>query len=154
MSIRLLKLQGNRSLNRTIFEPSVNVYDTKIVHRKRSLFKINETSIPYNHIAEVNVIQGIFFAEFSIYTTSKKEITLRWVSKSKAKKAKDIIDHKVYEAHHKKIDDTHQGTSASIKVSTIGSYEKSLNRLEELLQQKRISRHEFAKRQKELLKKI
>ncbi len=154
MATLLLKVQGNRSLNRTIFEPSLNIYDSKLVHRKRGLFKINETSIPYNHIAEVNVIQGIFFGEITIFTTSKKEINIRWVPKSKARKAKEIIDHKVYEFHHKKPNPSDISPITSLNTNSVNNYEKSIARLDELLGQNKITKHEYAQRRKELLKKI
>jgi hypothetical protein len=148
MPTLLVELQGNRSLNRTIFAPHLYIYDDLLIYRKRRLLKINEVTISYNRIAQVILTRGIFFAGMEIITTGPDHISIRFVSKKKATKAKRIIDQKIYHSHAKHRPDAQAGGATSLE------YEKALNRLRELLSKEQITQREFNKRKADLLKKI
>ena len=148
----LLKLQGNRSFNRTLFPPRLYLYNNRLAWRKGHFFKIREFSIPYNQISQVNISNGIIFSEMHILTTGVENIKIRYIPKWHAKKGKKIIDQKMYEAHYgdkdKKNDD--QGQYSNI----IKDFEKGVSRLFELKNAKKITMREFNKKRKQLLKKI
>lgn len=148
MSTLLLTLCGSREFNRTIWPPYLYVYDDLLIYRKRSWFKVKETTISYNQISQINLIKGVFFAEVEIITTGTDDMRIRWVPKSKASQAKKIIDKKLFYAHAK-----HHPQQKDIG-ENIEDYEKSLNRLRELVERGRISEREYTQKSRELLKKL
>ncbi|KKS15978.1 MAG: hypothetical protein UU77_C0040G0003 [candidate division WWE3 bacterium GW2011_GWC1_41_7] len=146
MSTLLLELAGNRELNRTMWPPRLLVYDDLLVYRKRRFFRINEITIAYAHIAQVFLVRGIFFASLEIDTSAGQNVKIKYIPKKIAIKAKTIIDRKIYNslAKHK-----------SDPVTTIShpeAFEKSLNRLRELLSKGKITKREFEQRKSHLLK--
>lgn len=153
MPTLLVKLQGNRSLNRTIHPPRLYVYDNKLVYRKRNFIKVREFSIPYNQISQVNIINGIFFAEIVVLTTGVEYIKIRYVSKSKTKLAKKIIDQKMYDLHY---GDKNKREDPEMMHYTkmVNEFENGLSRLNELISSHKITKKEFIKKRKALLKKL
>ena len=148
MSTLLLTLRGNMELNRTVWPPYLYIYDDLLMYRKRNWFVVKETTISYNQISQVNLIKGIFFAEIEIITTGTDDIRVRWVSKTKASQAKKIIDKKLFYAHAK-----HHPEQKNMG-ENVGDYEKSLNRLRELVERGRISERDYNKKSHELLKRF
>jgi hypothetical protein len=146
MSTLLIELIGNMEFNRTIWPPHVYVYDDLLIYKKRSWFKVREITISYNRIAKVTLTRGIFFSHLEVETTGSDNITIKWISKSKGRDAKTIIDQKIYRSHakHAALPDKND--------NDVSSYEKSVNRLNELLNTGRISQKEFEGRRKELLR--
>ncbi len=148
MAHLLLTLTANQLLNRTMFKQRLYVYDDKMVYRTRNFIKVKEVTTSYNHISQVHIDSGIFFATIEIINTGGLEsITIRHVNKRDAKRTKDIIDKKVHFAHSKV-------TSIEPKGETVHDIEKSLSRLKELLNKGKISDKEFKVRRGELLRKL
>jgi hypothetical protein len=105
----------------------------------------------YNQISQVNMIKGIIFGYLSISTTGTHDAEAKYVNKKGAIRAKKIIDDKVYWAHHKKGRGDQEHKSSHSKVT---GYEKSLKRLNELLQKGKVGKTEFRKKKRELLKRV
>jgi hypothetical protein len=148
MATLLLKLQGIRSLNRTIFPPRLYVYDDLLVYKKRSWFVVREITIAYNQIAQVNIKRGLIFADIDMTTSGTDDIKIRWILKGPAKKAKKIIDQKIYHSHANHKQENHK------LAKEVTNFEQSINRLRELLHRGQISSKEYKKRKSRLLKKI
>jgi hypothetical protein len=147
MPTLLLELKGNKYLNRTLFPPWLYVYDDILLYRKRRFIRVDEITLPYSHIVQVNLIQGLFWGTLEIINTGVQNVTIKFVWKGKARKAKELIDDKIYHAHakHKPGDSTKSGN--------MYEFERSLNRLEELKKRGRISRKEYKKRRATLMQK-
>jgi len=150
MSTLLLELKGNKIFNKTIFAPYLFIFDDLLIYRKRFFFNVKETTISYNQIAQVNMIRGVFFSQLDVLTTGTDDIIIRYINKKKALRAKKIIDQKVYHAHYKR--ETKEDSEADSTI--VHSYEKSLNRLKELLHREKITKKEFEKKKQEFLKKL
>jgi len=148
MSTLLIELRGSPEFNRTIWPPHVYVYDDLIIYKKRSWFKLREITISYNQIARVTLTRGIFFSHLELETTGADNIVVRYISKAKGKYAKTIIDQKIYRSHAK------HATAPDKGESEVSSYEKSVNRLNELLSTEKITKKEFENRRRELLKEF
>jgi hypothetical protein len=79
-------------------------------------------------------------------TTGADNIVVKFISKTKGKYAKTIIDQKIYRSHAK------HATAPDKNESEVMSYEKSINRLNELLNTGRITQNEFDSKKKEMLR--
>lgn len=145
MANLLLKINGYWTLNHTIFPPYLYLYDEILVYRKRHILSCDEITISYNHIAQVILKRGIMFSKLDIINTSGDDIVIKYIFNNKAIQAKKIIDQKVFYAHAK------HHTEAPTHQRDIQNFEKSLNRLKELLQTNRISKGEYNKKRTELL---
>jgi len=88
MSTLLLKLEGNRTFNGTIFPPALYIYDDLLIYRKRRWFRVKEITISYNQIAQVILDKGIVFASIELETPSTEFITIRYLGRNKATLAK------------------------------------------------------------------
>jgi len=145
MSHLLTKIRGNMFMNQTMWEPTLMVYDDYIVYRRRHWFVVKEVTISYKQVAQVNLSTGIFWAELEIVITGNDTRTVRvkYAPKEETKRAKKIIDQKVHMVHHQ---DDKMGGDNGVK-----SLEKSLARLTELLEKKKISKNDFTKRKRELV---
>lgn len=148
MSTLLIELKGSPEFNRTIWPPHLFVYDDLLIYKKRSWFKVREITISYNQIARVTLTRGILFSGIELETTGADKIVVRFVSKGKSAYAKTIIDQKIYRSHAK------HNVAPDKNESEVNSYEKSVQRLKELLNSGRISEKEFEQRRKELLKDL
>lgn len=148
MSTLLLHVKGSRMYNFTLFRPHLYIYDNHLTYRKRHIFTHDEFSITYNHISQVDLVKFIYlYSHIEIVTTAPRYINVRWIPRKQAKKAKELIDHKVFLAHKR------YHTQAHEKNIMIEDFELSMRRLNELLTTGRISKREFEKRKKDLLKK-
>ena len=145
MSILLIELKGSPEFNRTIWPPHIYIYDDLIIYKKRSWFRLKEITISYNQIARVTLTKGIFFAFMDLETTGSDNISVRYISKKKGSYAKTIIDQKIYRSHAK------HAVAMDKAESEVQSYEKSINRLTELLNTGRISEKEFNDKKRQLL---
>lgn len=161
MSILLFDLKANRMMNHTPFVHHVKVYDTAMVYEKRKLFGRLETTISYNHVSQVNLINEIFFSHLEIINTGGVEnIFIKYLKKRDAKKAKAIIDQKIHRVHGVGYLSDSSGTQdGSQKVNTgpkeiksTKDTERALNRLEELVQRGRLSKKEYNKKRSQMLK--
>jgi len=147
MSHLLYSIWGHPLYNGTIFPPRLELYDEAIIYKRRGLFYLNEFTLPYSHIVQVNLHKGIIFASLEIVTSGIQNLSIRYVLKGNAVKAKKLIDKKIYYALAKeRTKEVHQPEGIHV-------YEKSLQRLNELLNQGKISKSEFEKKRKELFKK-
>ena len=146
MSTLLIELKGSPELNRTIWPPRIFVYDDLIIYKKRNWYKLREITISYHQIARVTLTRGLFFSHLELETTGDDKIVVKYISKSKGKYAKTIIDQKIYKSHakHASLPDKNE--------DEVSAYEKSVNRLNELLNTGRINKKEFESKRKELLK--
>lgn len=143
----LLKIWGHPLYNRTIFPPKLELYDESVIYKHRSFFYADEFTLPYSHIVQVNLHKGILFASLEIVTSGIQNLTLKYVQKDAAVRAKKLIDKKIYYALAKeRPKDTAQPESIHV-------YERSLDRLKELLNQGKLTKSEFEKKRRELLKK-
>lgn len=149
MSNLLLKVKGNRMLNMRLFAPILLVYDDLVVFRTRGIIKINELTLSYNQIAQVNLNRGLIFGTLEIINSGGVgTIEIKHVPKWDAKKAKAIIDQKIYKVHSR---EDHKETSDPAHVHKV---EKSIIRLTELFNRGRITKKEFQRKKVEILKKI
>ncbi len=148
MSILLMKLRGNPTFNRTIWPPTLSVYDDLLTYRKRSWFVVKEMTISYNQIAQATLHSRIFFSHLEIVTTGTDDIVVKFVNKKMAAKTKRILDQKLYHAHSKLHHD------AELDPSKMNLYEKGLNRYRELLNRGKITKKEYERKKRDLLKKL
>lgn len=148
MSTLLIELIGSREFNRTVWPPHVLVYDDLVIYKKRNWFKHREITISYNQIARVTLTRGIFFSHLELETTGADKIIVKFISRSKGKYAKTIIDQKIFRSHAK------HATAPDRSEDEVLSYEKSINRLNELLITGRINQREFESKRKDLLKNL
>ena len=147
MSTLLVTLKGNRLFNRTLFSPRLYVHDDLLIYKKRKWFMVREMTISYNQVARLTLAKGIFFAHINIITTGADEMEIKFVSKKDAAQAKSIVDQKIYHAHAKH-------NIAKGGGEDIGSFEKTMNRLKELLTKGKISEREYEKKKRGLLKDL
>jgi hypothetical protein len=146
MATLLLELVGNPTFNRTIWPPHVLIYDDLLIYKKRRFFVFREITISYNQIARVTLTNGIFFAHLEIETTGADKIIVKFISKKKGRYAKSIVDQKIYRSHAKHNPIQEQTTSL------VGSYEKSLSRLGELVSKGIISKAQYQRKKHDLLR--
>lgn len=152
MSNLLLEIKANKYLNRTMFPHRLYIFDDKVVYKTRGLFRISETTISFNHMSQVDVTRGIFFASLEIINTGGvKDILIKHVRKSKAMKAKSIIDQKIHHIHNAA---NHPEQSRYAAESLIEKTEKDLNRLKELLLKEKLTQKEYNKRRNKVLKNL
>jgi hypothetical protein len=144
----LLKLKGNPYINKSIFHHRLYLYDDILLYRKRKFFKVKEVTIAYSHIVQVDIISGIIFSSISILNPATDTIEIKGVPKHIAKKAKKIIDQKIHMAHAK-----HSPAKMDISNDMV-KYEKSLNRLDELLQRGLITDKEYDERRNDLMDQV
>lgn len=150
MANLLLKIQGNKYINHTMFRPFLFIYDDAVIYKKRRKFLyVDEITATYNHMVQVNLHRGIFFAKLEIVNTGAEDISIKGVWKGKARQAKQLIDQKIYHAHNK----DHHRIDPKEQIA-VENFEKSLKRLKELLKRNIITKKEFEKKKKRLLKKI
>lgn len=148
MGTLLLKLQGNRLFNLTFFAPFFFIFDDLMMYRRRNWLIVKEITLSYNQIARVDLTIGILFSHLDIITTARDDISIRFVNKKVAKKAKRIIDRKIHHAHTKhKFEEIKKHTD-------VHKYERTLSRLKELHRKGKISKKEYDKKKRELLKKF
>ena len=148
MSNLLLQLQGIRSLNRTIFPPYLFIYDDILVFKRRKWIWVKEVSISYNQISQVTLNKGIFFSSLDIITTGTDDIILKYIPSKQAIKAKKILDQKIYHSHAK-----HQQIETGSRIA-LSDYEKTLNRLRELLSKGQISQKDYERKKSQLIKRL
>jgi hypothetical protein len=145
-----MKIQGNKYVNHSFFRPFLFLYDDLIVYRKRrKVFYVDEVSVSYNHIVQVNIHTGLWFAKLEIITPGSDDVTIKGVWKKPATRAKTIMDQKIYQAHSKKFGLVDENINHQIS-----DVEKNIQRLKELHAKGKISKKEYEKKKKQLLKKI
>ena len=148
MSTLLMHLHGSRELNHTIWPPNLYIYDDLLIYKKRRWLRMNEVTISYSHIVRVDLDKGLFFANLNIVTSADESVLIKFILRAKAAKAKKIIDQKIYGALAK------HKVEGDPDIAGSQNYEKSLNRLHELLNRGRISKGEFTRKRADLLKKL
>lgn len=148
MSTLLVILKGNRLFNKTFFRPQLFIHDDLLIYRKRRWFMTREMTISYTQVARFTLAKGILFAHIDIISTGGDEIEIKFVSKKDASQAKAIVDQKIYHAHAK------HNISQQESGGNVGSLERTMNRLKELLSRGKISDKEYEKKKKDLLKNL
>ena len=137
--------------NFTLFRPHLYVYNDRVVYKKRHILTHDEFSIHYQQISQANYINFIYlFAHIEIVTTGQRFIPVHWVPKKQAKRAKKIIDEKIHQAHKTDYRTPEEG---GMDQGYVKDFEMSLKRLKELLSIGKITKKEFDKKRKQLLKK-
>jgi hypothetical protein len=152
MSNLIYRVYLNRIRAHTVFKASLSIYEDFLVFKKRKWFNVSEVTITFNHIAQANIIKGLFFSTLEIVSSGGYEnASLNHVLNKYAKKAKKIIDQKIYRmgttGGNKKQFEHHEDHQ-------IDKFEKSLGRLKELLNRGKISKKEYETKRKKLLKTI
>jgi hypothetical protein len=144
----LLRISGNKYVNHTMFRPFLYIYDDLMVYRKRRLgFFVDEITMSYNHIVSVNLHQGIFFSKLEmVLSGGQNMVEIKGVWNKHARKAKKIIDHKIYHVHNK------QHGALPTHHATFDTAEKTIGRLKELLHKGKINQKDFDKKKGHLLK--
>ena len=151
MNTLLLHIKGSRIYNFTLFRPHLYIYNDRVVYKKRHILTHDEFGIHYRHISQANFINFIYlFAHIEIVTTGQRFIKIHWVPKKQARVAKKIIDEKVHQANLKDFRTPEDGGQ---EPGYAQDFEMSLKRLKELLSVGKITKSEFNKRRKQLLKK-
>lgn len=149
MSNQLLEIKANKLLNRTIFPHKLKIYDDVMVFWKRGIIRIHEVTISYNQISQVYLSRGLIFGSLEIINSGGVEnIIIKHVPKKQAIKAKNIIDQKIYHVHAK------EENKEEKDVAGVHEFEKSVNRLKELLNRGKISKREYERKRKQMLKGI
>ncbi len=148
-----MEVKLNRIRAHTIFPQSLRIYEDVLVFRKRKWFVVDEMTITYNHVAQANLKSGIWFATLQIITSGGFENPhIPHVLKKHAKKAKAVIDQKIYRVHDTGSSSTSEFSSK--KETHVDKFEKSLNRLNELLKRGQMSQKEYDLRRKRLIKRL
>lgn len=147
----ILKVQGNKYVNHSFFRPFLYVYDDKVVYTKRHhVVKVDEITMAFEHIARINIHRGLLFSRIEIMTSGGEgHVTIKGVWNKTAKKAKKLIEQKVFSSHNKP-----QTTHATNVQGDIHNFEKSLTRLRELLHRGKITQKEFDKKRNDLVKEL
>ncbi len=131
-----------------MFRHKLFMYDDKMVFKTRTLFKISEVTVSYNHISQVFLTRGLVFGTLEIINTGGvKDIVIKAIPKKEAVKVKKIIDKKIHQVHASP-DIVKSGKQNLVNV------EKSLNRLEELFRREKITEKEYNKKRKKVLSNL
>lgn len=146
----ILHVRGNKYVNHSFFRPNLYIYSDVMIYKKRKkLIKVDEVTMPYNHVAQFNLHKGFLFSTMEIIMSGGNNVVVvKGIWNRQAKKAKKIIDEKVYHSHNK-----HPGES-EFNAPIMDNIEKSLTRLRELVHMDRISEKEFEKRKKKIINSI
>jgi hypothetical protein len=162
MSHQLLEIEASRTMNKTMFHHKLHIYENKMVYRAREKFiRVIEITISYNHVAQVYLTKGIYFATLEIINTGGvKDIIIKYVPKSKAEQAKRIIDSKI----HMLKNDPFQTSKEEPKTLKqkynhnrevhVEPVEIALSRLDELLIRRKITKKEYEKKRKSILQSL
>ena len=154
----LLTLEANKLMNKSIFTHKLHIFDNKIIYEARTyLIRVTEITISYNHVSQVYLVKGLYFASLEIINTGGvKDIIIKYVPAKQAEKAKRIIDAKIHGMSDESY--TKPKNKEVVTISKKGSdihldnVENNLSRLNELLLRKRITKKEYEKKRKEVLK--
>lgn len=117
-----------------------------IYKKRRKIFFVDEITMPYNHVAQFNAHKGIIFTKYEIIMSGGNNVVVvKGLWNRPAKRAKKIIDNKVYQAHNKDHNNNNDSRPIMDKI------ELSLSRLKELHRKEQIGKKEFEKRKKKIL---
>ena len=145
-----MKLQGNKYINHTFFRPYLYIYDDLVIYKKRRhIFWLDELTVSYNHVVQVNLHTGIWFAKLEIVNTGAEDVVIKGIWKGPGRKAKKIMDQKVYQVHNKEFH-----ASQPQEKHQITNIERGMQRLKELRQRGKINKKEHRHQKKQLLRKI
>lgn len=151
MSNLIFEIGTYRLRAHTIFKSTLKIYEDFIVFRKRKWFTVQEITIPYNQIAQANLVSGVFFSMLQIIDSGGSDgVSLNYVLNKQAKKAKKLLDQKIYR-YHVTGGDKRQFEA---KPHALDSFEKSLSRLHELMLKGKISERDFEKKKRNLIKSL
>ena len=140
-------------MNKNPFAHHLFIYDDKMIFKTRVLFKHMETTISYNHVSQVNLINELLFSHLEIINTGVVEnIFIKYVGKRAGKEAKKVIDQKIHHTHARTPQNDQYSPHNMVGESNIQDIEKSLIRLNELLARGSIDRAEYNKRRSSILK--
>ena len=152
MSNLLYKVNKNRIRAHTIFKSSLAIYEDYMVFRDRHWLTVKETTITYKQIAQVNITTGIFFSTLHVISSGGFEETeVKYILNKQAVKAKKLVEQKLHRAH---APSKQRKSFKHKKEHKVDKFEKSLNRLRELVNKGKLSEKEYEKRRKRLLESI
>ena len=149
MSNLLFTVRSMRLFTGEIHPTTLFIYDDYMVFLRRGIIRRNEATISYNHVSQVYLRTGYVAASLEIINTGGVEnILIRWLPINEAKKAKKIIDQKIYHTHARI-------TSKDFSLhKEAPEFERKLARLKELKLKGEITNSEFEKKKKEMLKSV
>lgn len=154
----LLTLEANKLMNKSVFTHKLHIFDNKIIYEARTyLIRVTEITISYNHVSQVYLVKGIYFASLEIINTGGvKDIIIKYVPAKQAEKAKRIIDAKIHGVSDESYTNPKNKEVVTLKKRGqdihLDNVENNLSRLNELLLRKRITKKEFEQKRKEVLK--
>src|SRR3989344_1221323 len=132
-----------------IHPTSLYIYDDYMVYVKRGIIRRNEATISYNHVSQVYLRRGYLASSLEVINTGGVEnILVKWLPIEQAARAKKLIDQKIFHTHAR-ITGKHQYMGREVP-----DFERKLARLKELKLKGTISRGEFEKRRREILKSV
>ena len=145
----ILKVSGNKYINRSFFKPTLSIYEDTMTYRKRSkLVKVDEITMLYNHVVRVSLHKGLVFSTIEIIMSGGDEsVRIKGIWNKKARKAKKVIDKKVHQSHNESI-------NSLADIHIMDTFEKTLSRLNELFYKKKLSKKEYETKKSQLLKSI
>lgn len=152
MSNLLLEVKTNLMRAHTIFGSSLKIYEDYLTLRRRVWFNVEEVTMTTSNIAQVNLITGIFFSTIQIINSSGAEdVKIRHVWNPSARKAKAILDQKLQQSYAAGIDDREFGDSVK---TSLGDFEKSLNRMRELVRKGKMTENEYEQKRQKMLREL
>jgi len=145
MPVLLYDLKASRIMNKTLFTHHLKIYDNVMVLEWRKFpFHKEETTISYNHVAQVNLMRNLFFADLEVINTGGVEsIIIKYVRKKHGREAKRIIDAKIHAAHG--LAGSSYSTTATDTAVTPVVDDRALARYKDLYNLGRISKAEYSK---------
>ena len=152
MSNVLLEVKTNLMRAHTIFGSNLRIYDDYLTLRRRKWFNVEEVTMTTSNIAQVNLIAGVFFSTIQIVNSSgAQDVKIHHVWKPMARKAKAILDQKLQQEHVAGIDEREFGQPQQ---TDLGDYEKSLNRMRELVRKGKMTETEYERKRQKMLREI
>ncbi len=152
MSNLLLEVKMNLLRAHTIFGSTLRIYDDYLTLRRRKWFNVEEVTMTTDNVVQVNLVSGIFFSTIQLVNSSgAQDVSISHVWKPTAKKAKSILDQKLQQYH---LTGANQVKFQQPTQQEVGNFEKSLNRLRELVSKGKLTESEYEQKRQKMLKEI
>ena len=152
MSNLLLEVKTNLMRAHTIFGSTLRIYDDYLTLRRRKWFNVEEVTMTTSNVVQVNLVAGVFFSTIQIVNSSgAQDVRIHHVWKPSAKKAKAILDQKLQQELVAGIDEREFRQPTQ---TYLGDYEKSLNRMRELVRKGKMTESEYERRRQRMLKEL
>ena len=136
MSKVIMTLKGNKFLSNT-WSQKLEIQDDGVYGEVLVIGKRVQMFLPYENIAQINVIRGVFASDLSIVNKGgSQNLTIKALNKFEADKAKELINGKIKEVN-------------SVKISTNSADE--IQKLAELRDKNILTEDEFQAKKKQIL---